>query len=396
MDYGTFFFTNIVSVTVYTVSVSLVAWHNRRVVGVRWFAGSLIALLVKLILQGLEGKAPALLSGMVANELYLISVAMQMMGLRWFVIRKPLRHTWPFVALGVVLAAYTGMFLGKVPYSGNVLNIPFIAICAASAWILLKHGHRAVSRASAAIVILQMVVSGYRALLTNLRYVRPWDTVRADADPQWLYSLAVMAFLSTCMVMCYLWYVVTELGRELAEQARTDPLTGALNRRALAEAAQREMARSVRYGRPLCMIVLDVDNFKNINDSQGHAAGDCALQGLVHELKLMLRGNDLLARTGGEEFSILLPDTNRSAGIVAAERIRRAVEKLEVTFDGKAVRLTVSAGVAQLDPSEGGWESMLHRADTAMYQAKELGRNSVCHEEVKTEMAQDEDAYLSA
>jgi diguanylate cyclase (GGDEF)-like protein len=179
------------------------------------------------------------------------------------------------------------------------------------------------------------------------------------------------------MVMCYLWYLVTELGRELAEQARTDSLTGALNRRAMEEAALRETARSIRHGNPLCMIVLDVDHFKHLNDTRGHAAGDRALQALVQQVKTMLRANDLIARTGGEEFTVLLPDTSTAAGTQAAERVRQAIEALEIPFDDEPIRFTVSAGVAQLDPSRGSWEVMMRRADSAMYLAKEHGRNSV-------------------
>jgi diguanylate cyclase (GGDEF)-like protein len=186
-----------------------------------------------------------------------------------------------------------------------------------------------------------------------------------------------MAFFATCMVMCDLWYLVTELGKVLAEQARTDPLTGALNRRAMEEAALRETSRSIRHGHPLCMIVIDIDHFKLLNDTRGHAAGDCALRALVHQVKAILRKNDLIARTGGEEFTILLPDTSAAAGELAAERVRQAVEALEVPFEDRPIRVTVSAGVAQLDPTQGTWENMMRRADSAMYQAKEHGRNSV-------------------
>jgi diguanylate cyclase (GGDEF)-like protein len=377
MDYGTFFFTNIVSMTVLTVCVSLLAWRNRRVIGMRWFAGALVLGLVKLILQGLEGKVPAVLGSMVPNELYLISSLLQLMGLHWFVVRRPFRSSWAFVAVGCAVAAYTAMFLGKIPYSGNVINLPNVLVCSASTWILVKYGRTTVSKLAAVIVAGEALVMAYRAWLTNMRYIRPWETVHAQTDPRWLYSLAAAAFLATCMVMCYLWYLVTELGRVLAEQARTDSLTGALNRRAMEEAALRETARSMRYGYGLCMIVLDVDNFKQLNDARGHAAGECALQALVAQIKTMLRENDLLARTGGEEFTILLPDTPANAGIVAAERVRHAIEALEVPFEGEAIRITVSAGVAQFDPSQGGWEAMMRRADTAMYEAKERGRNSV-------------------
>jgi diguanylate cyclase (GGDEF)-like protein len=380
MDYGTFFFANIASVSVFTVCICLLAWYNRHVVGMSWFAGGMIVGLVKLILQGLEGKVPPVLSSMLANELYLVSFTMQWMGLRWFVLHKPMRSRWPWIGLALVLTAYTGLYLGKVPYTGNVINIPFVVVCGASVWILLRYGRQpfaAVSRVAAVVLCGAMCVAAYRAALTNLRYIRPWETVHAQTDPRWLYSLAGMAFFATCMVMCDLWFLVTELSRELAEQARTDSLTGALNRRAMEEAALREMARSLRHGDQLCMIMIDIDNFKHLNDSRGHAAGDCALQAFARQIQTMLRRQDLLARTGGDEFTILLPDTPVSAGIAAAERVRQAIEALEVPFEGGPIKFTVSAGVAQLNPAQGGWEGMMKRADEAMYEAKRQGRNSV-------------------
>jgi diguanylate cyclase (GGDEF)-like protein len=379
MDYGTFFFTNIASVTVFTVCISVLAWYNRRATGMLWFASAQIVGLIKLILQGLEGKAPAIWTGMTANELYLVSIAMQWMGLYWFVVRKPFRYRRLWIPIGVVLAAYTVVFLARIPYTGNVINLPFVALCGLSAWSMWRHRSGpfiVVARVSVAILCAQMCVAAYRAILTNLRYAQPWKTVIAHSDPRWLYSLAAAAFLAACMAMCELWFLVIELQGELARQARTDPLTGALNRRSMEEAALRETARSLRYGHALSMIVIDIDNFKHLNDTRGHAAGDRALQALVRRLICMLRQQDLLARTGGEEFAILLPDTPGPAALTLAERVRQAVADLEVSFETGPVRMTICAGVAQLDPAQ-GWEEMMRRADSAMYEAKKHGRNQV-------------------
>lgn len=380
MDYGTLFFSNIATMTVFTVCITLLAWNNPRVVGMKWFAGGLIVGLIKLVLQGMEGEVQPFISSMLQLQLYLVSFTMQLMGVRWFVLRRPVRHRWPFYAIGVALVVYAVMFWYKVPYSNNVINIPFVIVCGVSGWIALKYGRgpfTAVSRVAALILFGEMALAAYRAMLTNLRYAQPWRLFRVKNDPQWLYSLAGMAFLATFMVMCDLWFLVTELQRELAELARTDPLTGALNRRALEEAALRETARSIRYGHLLCMIILDVDHFKKLNDARGHAAGDCALQALVNQTKTLLREQDLLARTGGEEFTIMLPDTHASAGIAVAERIRQAIEDLEVPFATGPIKFTVSLGVAQFDPRHGDWEGMMQHADMAMYEAKEHGRNSV-------------------
>jgi diguanylate cyclase (GGDEF)-like protein len=380
MDYGTFFFTNIASVTVFTVWICVLAWYNRRVTGMAWFAGAQVVGLTKLVLQGLEGKVPAFLGSMIPNEMYLVSIAMQWMGLYCFLVRKPFRYRRLWIPIGVVLAAYTLVFLAKIPYTGNVINLPFVALCGFSAWTLWRHGggpFTAVSRVTGAILCGQMSVAAYRAILTNLSYAQPWKTVDAHTDPRWLYSLAAAAFLAACMAMCEMWFLVTELQGELARQARTDALTGALNRRSMEEAAVRETARSQRYGNALSMIVIDIDNFKHLNDTRGHAAGDCALQALVRRLICALRQQDSLARMGGEEFAILLPDTQGSAALAIAERVRRMVEELEVPFEAGPLRMTICAGVAQLNTAR-GWEEMMRRADAAMYTAKQRGRNLIC------------------
>lgn len=379
MDYGTFFFTNIASVTVFTVCMGILAWYNRRIVGMQWFAAAQIAGLVKLILQGLEGKISPFFSSLAANELYLISFLLQWLGLRWFVVRAPMRSRWQWFAVGAVLATYAGTYAFGVPYIANLINVPFVVVCGISAWMLLKHARApfvTVARASAGIVALQMSVAAFRAVLTNLRYIYPLETVNAHTDASWLWSLASAAFLATVMVMCELWFLVTELQWELAEQARTDALTGALNRRSMTEAALRETARSARGGHALSIIMIDIDNFKQLNDTRGHVAGDRALQSLVSRVKSVLRQQDLFARMGGEEFAILLPDATEIAGLLIAERVRRAVEELEIAFESVPIRLTVCAGVAQLDPVL-GWEQMLRQADTAMYEAKKQGRNLV-------------------
>jgi len=143
------------------------------------------------------------------------------------------------------------------------------------------------------------------------------------------------------------------------------------------------------------MIVLDIDDFKHINDTRGHAAGDAVLRALVQQIKPMMRVNDVLARTGGEEFTILLPNTSASAGLVAAERVRQAVEALEVPYEEEPIRFTISAGVAQLDPAQGGWEGMMRRADAAMYEAKENGRNTVRPKSLGSEMESSKEAVAS-
>jgi two-component system chemotaxis response regulator CheY len=159
--------------------------------------------------------------------------------------------------------------------------------------------------------------------------------------------------------------------------ARTDPLTGQPNRRGFLEEATREFRRSARYDRPLSVLALDIDHFKRVNDTWGHAVGDLALQRLAQACRSTLRNGDVFGRIGGEEFAILLPETCREDAVDAAERLRLVVQMLEVPVDHGMMRLTVSIGVAQIISSDPSFEAVLERADANLYEAKRSGRNKV-------------------
>lgn len=172
---------------------------------------------------------------------------------------------------------------------------------------------------------------------------------------------------------------ITRLNEELATvnaQARHDALTGALNRKGLDEAMKRELATVQRKKTPLCFALLDIDNFKKLNDTRGHATGDAALAHLATVTRETLRPQDVVARYGGEEFVILLPDTTLDNGVVALTRLQRALTRRFFLADSEQVLITFSAGVAQLAEDESG-DDAIKRADQAMYLAKRAGKNRV-------------------
>ncbi|GAA3701885.1 hypothetical protein GCM10022421_05580 [Oceanisphaera sediminis] len=175
---------------------------------------------------------------------------------------------------------------------------------------------------------------------------------------------------------------VTEQARleqQLQQLAYKDPLTGAANRRRFYEQAEREMIRANRNGSPLTVLTLDIDHFKKVNDTYGHDAGDEVLIALAEHCRLALRRTDILARFGGEEFVILLPDTPLQQGAHKAELIRRTLAELPVTVSsGAEIRFAVSLGVATLSSRHQGIKDLLQSADEALYQAKNSGRNRVC------------------
>lgn len=163
---------------------------------------------------------------------------------------------------------------------------------------------------------------------------------------------------------------------QVSKQARHDPLTGSLNRKGLDEALQREIARGRRAETPLCIALLDVDNFKQINDRLGHATGDEALVHLANVVRSVMRPQDMLARYGGEEFIVVLPDTLLASGVEAMQRLQRELTKNFFLKDNEKLLITFSAGVAQLSASEESPEA-IKRADQAMYLAKRQGKNRV-------------------
>lgn len=169
------------------------------------------------------------------------------------------------------------------------------------------------------------------------------------------------------------------LEKELREMASTDVLTGIYNRRHLLEVCDVEIQRAKRYDHELSMIMLDLDWFKVINDTYGHAIGDEAIKSMTSLCQQMLRTTDVLGRIGGEEFAILLPETNLPAALVIAERIRKNAEVF--TFDtgtSDIGRFTASFGVTTLDVADENPDDLLKRCDVALYEAKESGRNKVC------------------
>lgn len=172
---------------------------------------------------------------------------------------------------------------------------------------------------------------------------------------------------------------IHELESELehtSQLVRYDQLTGTLNRRGLEEMFDKETARAKRHDAELCIALLDIDNFKKLNDSMGHDVGDQALIHLASVCRQTLRPQDTVARYGGEEFVILLPETTLTEALSALTRLQRELTKKFFLNDNEKVLITFSAGVTQLLP-EDSQESVIKRADTAMYQAKQTGKNRV-------------------
>ena len=169
---------------------------------------------------------------------------------------------------------------------------------------------------------------------------------------------------------------------KLEQQALTDPMTKLYNRRYLAEITQHMLGLMRRSQSKLAVIMLDIDKFKNVNDSYGHQVGDDVIIKLAETLQAFTRKSDVVCRLGGEEFLVLLPETGMDGAMLKAETLREEVEKLCLTLSGDIeLRFTISSGVSEVLMDEENFELAMNRADSALYEAKESGRNKVCQAE---------------
>ncbi len=189
----------------------------------------------------------------------------------------------------------------------------------------------------------------------------------------------IMVGSTTILKFTYHDYLDEVFQRQMYESALRDGLTKVFNKKYFTDYLEKEFAFAARHGGPLALIFLDIDHFKKINDTHGHPAGDFVLAELSQMMAELLRTEDVLARFGGEEFTILCRGSDQAGAQIVAERLRRAVEDRKFTFGGKDIPVTISLGIAAVPGSGiGDHASFLAAADKALYEAKRSGRNRVC------------------
>jgi diguanylate cyclase (GGDEF)-like protein len=248
------------------------------------------------------------------------------------------------------------------------------------------------------LLLLVVAIDTFRNLVENIYFglffggqygLFPASVAQSLGNPSLLVLPKLLNILSGCLVlglllMRWLPQAVSERGRaeqltaDLEILATTDGLTSLLNRRHFESLSRVEWARFQRYGRPLSLLLLDIDKFKSVNDRFGHDAGDLVIKAVAHICKSTKREPDVLARIGGEEFVLLLPETDETAAGIAAERLRKAVEEHPLSLpDGATLQVTISIGLAGAALSMASFDVLLKRADEALYEAKRTGRNKV-------------------
>lgn len=382
MDYSTSYIFFLVSLGLFTLVLFTLSLVDRSVVGARWLAASTLLDFTKTLLQTFHSDLPRVVAVCVANELNVCAYVAMFFGLRWFIARRPFRGWLWLSPVFLTLAIYPVLFLLHIrQWSFSVISLPVVLLCAATAWMLARQQDERFtipSRIVAALMTVQVFAVSFRMTLSIMGFPKvpdsPWS------DDRWMYSMLVIILVGYCMLMMYAVFTLIEMHSRVAYAAGVDSLTGALNRRALMKHGAAEIARSRQLGHPLAVICIDLDNFKQVNDTYGHAGGDVALCAFVDLVREHLRNSDLIARTGGEEFIVLLPGMDASGAAHVAERLRHNMEQMRIHYDGRMIMATASAGVTLLQHDD-SLATMLKRADQSLYRAKAEGRNRVVMDE---------------
>jgi len=298
------------------------------------------------------------------------------------------RRLFSSAALGLAGATASVVFHHVGPATAAARSVPWLGHPTAPAWLMRP---AAVLTAVCCAVLFNVLNMGMVAVAAHAAQPQAswvevlWDreSLLLDLTEICVGVLVLIACALSPVLLCVALPPVIVLQRSLMHQqlqaaARTDPKTGLLNPTAWQREADTEIARALRAGESLALLLCDVDHFKRVNDTYGHLTGDEVLRGLAAELRQQVRGSDVVGRFGGEEFVVLLPRADADEACMIAERLRHRASVMPIYADNDAVNVTVSIGVAVLGVHGRDLLELLTAADLAVYRAKDGGRDQIC------------------
>lgn len=349
--------------------------------GMYWFPVYTLLALIGAILVALRGRIPDPVS---------IVFGMMFFHLAYLCLYRCLADFFegasPRWSVPLQMAVVGGSIVALVEYGAIhpethkrliVTSLVFMLQLGLSAWLLFRNGraHLRISSTTMGIVVsllgLNYLIRAVSTMLTGA----PANYLNGGPVLQWV--LLSTTVLQGGITVAFVWMTAAVLQEDLRRLAATDPLTGLMNRRAIEVTARQTMALSLTEQTPLAAILVDLDHFKKINDTYGHAFGDRTLMDVAHCLQRNMRGSDLLGRIGGDEFAIVLPNTDAETALGIAERLRGSLASLHVTHGGFEAPVSASIGLAQLDQTTSNWEELIVHCDRALYAVKKAGGNLV-------------------
>ena len=376
----------LMAVTALLSAFMVIVWRTHKVYeGFNLWTIAQLFLTAGFLLLSLQGLIPKFTSIAMADFLIVMSGGLIYAGIRKFR-DQPHRDYFNYILIGLTVALILYFLYGR-----DVLNFRIMAFSICIGIISLR----------SAITLLLDVPAGLRtsfwftgsimlffgtvSILRSI-YVYVYDPPGNFFDANPISGLYFLSFMLAAMGAIFGFFMMTsqrlelELKTardELRHLATTDYLTDVFNRRYFFEAGRQEFKRARRYKHPLSVLILDIDYFKNVNDTHGHITGDRMLIAIAMAARSNLRAMDVLARIGGEEFAVILPETDGEMGLEVAERLRRSISEVVIYADGAPVSVTVSIGASMLLAEDSELGSIMERADAALYEAKQNGRNRV-------------------
>jgi diguanylate cyclase (GGDEF)-like protein len=378
-------FTIYLAMTAAGLAVSLVwlvvARTFPKLYAARYWFGATLAAGVGSTLSVWRGAADPLLPIVLGNGLILLGS-----GLGWAGVRELSRKSTPWlIILGITACAVAALVITTVAYDSMELRIVILSAAQSVliGWAVVdildrRSGGRTLGTLMAASACgVLLLLNAARSILAVLTVTGDLPFMTSSPLQGGLIFLLAMFGALVCQ-FGFLLMTMDRLQMEMAQLAGMDDLTGIANRRRFLATCEQECIRSIRSGHPFSVLVIDVDQFKAINDDHGHAAGDEFLKLLARTARSHLRGQDLLARLGGDEFSVLMPETSGENAAKSANRLVTAISGIALSRDGATVGSTISIGVAQWSPATGTDAlALLELADRALYLTKKGGRNGV-------------------
>ncbi len=371
VDVHSFALPGFVSQATFALTLALLAWSDARTRGTRWLAAACALQLLIMISRAIM-PVPLRVSENLSACLLVLVFFLIYMGMRWFVLRIRLSTMNGPLALSAAMTTILSVGVMHPGWELAAARLAALIVLGTTIVMLLRPRIKSLADTARVMALLMVFVAGTVAfqLVLNVGVFRHDRQLDAAAHALTMIGITMLGF-------AFIGMYVAETKRRLHEETRLDSLTGLHNRRAFEEMIQREVQLAARDNTPLTLLMMDLDHFKQLNDTWGHALGDRALRTFGGVLLTVTGTRDAVARLGGEEFAILLPGRSPRSAVSLAERLRATVEGLRLSEGEELVRFTVSIGLSSLQAGEVGFEPMLRRADRALYKVKRSGRNRV-------------------